>query len=257
MAGSGIERYDGRSLDLDTIRNQFAPNATDLELEHFGAVCQRLALDPYADQICLIGRRAKVTDDRGRETWRMVHKPQITVAGRRAIASRTGRLAGIQGPVWCGPRRFDNDGAKLPLEWLEVWDGDGEDYPYAARCLVWPVGWNHPANGTVKWGEFAEYLDAERKRLSPFWTRSPSHMLGKVAESLALRRAFAEVDSAIATFEDRPGFEVDDGSILVEVEAGTESRSDASTSHDAPPRRADASDRVPDYVYDNEPEAYR
>ena len=242
-----LEPY-GRSLDLDTIRNQFAPSASNLELEHFALACRHLQLDPYADQICLIGRNQKIkVNENGRdvERWTRIHKPQITVAGRRAIAARTGRLVGMSGPEWCGPRQFDNDGAKLPLEWLEVWDDDDEP-PYAARVLVWPAGWNHPVNGTVKWSEFAQYADTERKRLMPLWSRAPSHMLGKTAESLALRRGFAEVDSAVATFEDRPGFEVDDGSILVEVEA---------EKPPAPAPRRDP-DRVPDYVYDNEPEAY-
>ena len=33
------------------------------------------------------------------------------------------------------------------------------------------------------------YDDAEQTRLGRFWKHSPSHMLGKVAESLALRLA--------------------------------------------------------------------
>jgi hypothetical protein len=256
-----IESYDaGRSLDLGTIRNQFAPEATDLELEHFALVCRHLQLDPYADQICLIGRnqKVKVRNAQGVEVerWVLIHKPQITVAGRRAIAARTGRLAGMEGPVWCGPRRFDHDGAKLPLEWLEVWDDD-EVPPYAARVLVWPVGWSHPANGTVKWSEFAQYYGTGSNRhLSPFWLRAPSHMLGKVAESLALRRGFAEVDSAVAEYEDRPGFEVDDGSILVEAEAeSNQSGSDVPPTREV--RRSSDPDRVPDWVYDNLPEANR
>jgi hypothetical protein len=246
-----IERVEARSLDLDVIRNQFAPGASDRDIEHFALVCRHLALDPYADQICLIGRRTKVTDENGRDTWRTVYRPQITVAGRRAIAARTGRLVGIEGPVWCGPRRVDSDGVKLPLDWAEVWDDD-DNPPYAARVLVWPVGWNHPANGTVKWSEFAQYVDTERTKLSPFWRRAPSHMLGKVAESLALRRAFAEVDSAVATFEDRPGYEIDDGSLMVEAEAGPPPRPDPPSARGGSDR-----DRVPDWVYDNEPEAYR
>ncbi len=106
-------------------------------------MCRHLGLDPFVGHIHLIGRRAKVkvgTDERGRdvEEYRLIHRPQIAVAGRRVIASRTGRLAGIEGPVWCGPRNAAGE-----LEWREVWDDD--EYPYAARVLVHVQGWKVPA----------------------------------------------------------------------------------------------------------------
>jgi hypothetical protein len=50
----------------------------------------------------------------------------------------------------------------------------------------------------AKWSEFAVYLDPERNRLNPFWRARPAHQLAKVAESLALRRAFPEVAVAVA-----------------------------------------------------------
>jgi hypothetical protein len=129
-----------------------------------------------------------------RSLGRRVHRPQITVAGRRALAWRTGRLAGVDGPVWCGPR--DPTGE---LTWREVWDDDPA-YPYCTRVLVYVRGWDRPANGTAKWSEFSQWYDGDdhRPHLAPLWTKMPSHMLGKVAESLALRRAFPEVSEAVA-----------------------------------------------------------
>jgi hypothetical protein len=72
-----------------------------------------------------------------------------------------------------------------------VWDDD-DDWPYAARVLVYRHDWTRPANGTAKWSEFHQTIGGAggSQVLSPFWRRMPSHMLGKVAESLALRRAF-------------------------------------------------------------------
>lgn len=249
---SDLERYGAGGLDLDTIRQQFAPHASRLELEYFAAVCRHLGLDPWAGHIYLIGRRQKVRDDHGRDTWQLVHKPQIAVAGRRAIASRTGRLVGIDGPFWCGPRRLDPAGEKLPLDWTDVWDDDADDTPpYAARCLVWPAGWRTPANGTVKWSEVAVYDDAERTTLGRFWKRSPSHMLGKVAESLALRRAFPEVEAAVAYVERPADHETDDAALIAEAEAETAALPSGRT----PPPGPHQLDRVPDHVYDDLPEA--
>ena len=243
-----VERYRGSGLDVDTLREQFAPKATDLELRHFVLVCGHLDLDPYAGHIHLIGRWDG-------KAGKLVHRPQIAVAGRRAIAARTGLLAGVDGPYWCGPRKVDAHGVKLPLEWLDVWDDD-DAYPYAARALVWVADWRTPANGTVKWSEFAQYTDAEQTKLSPFWKRSPSHMLGKVAEALALRRGFPEVNAAVAYIDAQGNFEADDAGIAVEAATDVAPAGPGVLSPNRGPAPGPAHyDRVPDSVYDDLPEA--
>ena len=162
---------------IDVIREQLAPTASDGELEFFAQVSKRLELDPFAGHIVLIGRY----DTRAS---RVVHRPQITAEGRHVLAERTGDLVGLDGPEWTGPRR--DDGTHV---WVDVWDDD--EPPHAARVLVHRKGWVAPANGTVRWKEFAQY--DSRNKLLPTWARMPSHMLGKVAMSLALRRAFPGV----------------------------------------------------------------
>ncbi|HEY2300887.1 MAG TPA: recombinase RecT [Acidimicrobiales bacterium] len=243
---------------LGVLRQQFAPKATDDDLAYFAQVARHLDVDPWAGHICLIpyyvdGQR--------------VHRPQLTVAGRRWIAQRTGRLRGIEGPYWCGQRQYTADGAKLPLEWLEVWDDD-DDYPYAARCLVYPADWTQPANGTVKWAEFAQMTKkGTHEELTASWAKMPSHMLGKVAESLALRRAFSEVQAAVSYL----GGDDEDATVLREVAAESfatvapgdppavtagEVRAAGGTrsTHPSATARAEA-ERVPDHVYDQTPEA--
>jgi hypothetical protein len=177
---SDVVAYNERQRLAQVVRDQMAPDASDAELAYFIAAGNRLGLSPLAGHIVLIGRYDK-------RLRRNVHRPQITIDGRRLIASRTGKLRGIEGPVWCGPRE------RGELIWREVWDDD-ERYPYCARCLVYVDGWTMPANGTTKWSEFAQRDNAGA--LTATWRQMPSHMLGKVAESLALRRAFADVIGA-------------------------------------------------------------
>jgi hypothetical protein len=176
---------------VDTLREQLAPKANDAELQWLAAVGQRLGLDPIAGHIVLIPRWNKAA---GRD----VHRPQITADGRLVLAERTGELAGFDGPEWCGERQFDAKGNKLPLEWLEVWDEDGP--PYAARVRVYRKGRDRATNGTVRWREFAQ--SDSKGELLPTWQKMPSHMLGKVALSLGLRRAFGDVIPADAELED-------------------------------------------------------
>jgi len=183
-----------RASVVDAVKRDFAKDAPDEIVAYFLRVADHRGLDPWAGEIVLVPRGG---------SWHY----EVTVEGRRTIAHRTGRLEGIDGPYWCGPRQYDHDGLKLPLEWVDVWDDDSQP-PYAARCFVWPAGWKAPANGTVKWSEFAQFLKGEQETPGPFWKKMPAHMLGKCAESLALRRAFREVEQAVKD-EDRPLTAVD------------------------------------------------
>jgi RecT family len=207
MSGQALARPS--AAGLDRLRQQFAPRATDEDLGYFAEVCRHLDVDPWAGHIALMGWTDHTTGE-------VVHRPTLTVAGRRFIAQRTGHLRGIEGPAWCGPRRRDPATGESfgPLEWREMWDAD--DPPYAARCLVFRDDWDRPANGTVKWSEFVQTFRPRgggEKRPTKTWAQMPSHMLGKVAESLALRRAFAEVAAAVAYMDD------DDTAMAHEVDA--------------------------------------
>jgi RecT family len=207
VAGQALARPS--SAGLDRLRQQFAPRATDEDLGYFAEVCRHLEVDPWAGHICLMSWTDTTTGE-------LVHRPTLTVAGRRFIAQRTGHLRGIEGPTWCGPRRKDPKTGESfgPLDWREMWDEDGP--PYAARCLVFRDDWDRAANGTVKWSEFVQTFRPRgggEKRPTKTWATMPSHMLGKVAESLALRRAFAEVAAAVAYVDD------DDAALAHEVDA--------------------------------------
>jgi phage recombination protein Bet len=190
---------------IDTLREQLAPKANDDELNWLAAVGQRLGLDPIAGHLVLIPRWDKRAN-------REVHRPQITADGRLVLAERTGELDGFDGPEWTGTR--DAQGVH---HWVDLWDDD--DVPHAARCIVYRKGRTHPANGTVRWKEFAQYNS--NGVLMPTWKQMPSHMLGKVALSLGLRRAFgdvipsdADVDDDFASYERAPLVDTATGEIV-------------------------------------------
>src|SRR5262245_2807547 len=191
-----VQRADAAAYryGVDLLRAAIAPNATDGELLMFSRVCERFQLSPFADQIVLIGRW-------DRKANREVHRHQITVAGRRALAERTGEFRGLDGPEWTGPRDERGD-----LRWVDLWTVDDAP-PYAARAFAHREK-RLPANGTAKWSEFAQR--GRDGKLLQTWSAMPSHMLGKVAESMALRRAFPEViEPALAEVDaiDLAGFD--------------------------------------------------
>ena len=143
---------------------------------------QRTGLDPFARQIYMIGR------------WDWKNKQekytiQAGVDGLRVIAERTGRYEGRTPISWCG-----EDGV-----WRDVWL-DRRNPPTAARCGVYKKGFREPL---VAVAVFSEYV-ATNKDGAPvaLWSSKPSHMIGKVAESLALRAAFPHDLSGIYTPEE-------------------------------------------------------
>lgn len=154
---------------LEIIRQQIAPNCTASELALFAQVCARTGLDPFARQVYAIKRGNKMSI-------------QTSIDGFRLIAERTGVYAGQLGPYWCG-----DDG-----QWVEVWLKDQP--PSASKVAVLRKDWQEPLWAVAR---FNSYNQGQG-----LWQRMPDLMIAKVAESLALRRAFPAEMSGLYTAEE-------------------------------------------------------
>lgn len=163
--------------DQKTLRASFTgtmqPSENDFRA--FVRMCERTGLDPLTRQIYLQNRDGQ---------WRS----ETSIDGLRLIASRTGEYEGQVGPWWCGP-----DGA-----WLDVWLT--KEPPTAARVGVYRKNFREPAYGVARFDAFAG-----RKRdgeLNTFWKKMGDLMLSKVAEALALRKAFPNEMSGLYTSDE-------------------------------------------------------
>ena len=154
--------------------------ATDEELMLFEATCQRTGLDPLARQVYAQFRSNSTT---GEEEMAI----QATIDGFRVVAERSGDYLGGDAPQWCG-----QDG-----QWTDVWTADG--HPVAARITIHKSLGGQVGSTTVvaHWKEYAPTGAAAQ-----MWTKMPALMLAKVAEALALRRAFPMVLSGLYTAEE-------------------------------------------------------
>jgi phage recombination protein Bet len=158
----------------DLVRRMLCPTATDDELALFMHVCKRTGLDPLTKQVYPIKRWNKQA---GRETMAI----QTGIDGYRAIAERTGQYAGNDDPVF---------------------EYDAEGNMVAAKATIWKVvnGQRFPFTATARW---AEYVQTDKSgNPANFWARMPYLMLGKVAEALALRKAFPNDLSGIYTADE-------------------------------------------------------
>jgi phage recombination protein Bet len=157
------------------IKRTVAVGATDDELQLFAEVCQRTGLDPFSRQIYFVKR--KTWDS---ETRSYIEKATISsgIDGFRAIAARSKQHAGTDDAIF---------------------DTETEPHPSKATVTVYRLikGERHPFTATARWSEYAQYK--KDKTLMPNWERMPYLMLSKVAEALALRKAFPADLSGVYT----------------------------------------------------------
>jgi len=165
----------------DLIKSTICVGASDDELQYFFYVCQKTGLDPFTKQIYSVARWDK---NQGRN----VRAIQTGIDGLRVIANRSGELEGIEGPLWCG-----KDGV-----WKDVWLEAGA--PVAAMVKIWRKNCRTPFTGVAKFDTFVQ--TDKYGAPSTFWKRMPEIMIGKVAEAMALRRAFPHDLSAVYSEEE-------------------------------------------------------
>jgi phage recombination protein Bet len=154
-------------------------DATEGDLALFFHYAQKTGLDPFSRQIYMIGRWSKDG---------VKYTIQSSIDGLRIIAQRSGEYAGQTPPMWCGA-----DGV-----WTDVWLADSP--PVAAKVGVYRTGF---AEALVAVARLDSYMPKTKDgKPSGMWGTMPDVMLAKVAESLALRKAFPNDLSGIYTTEE-------------------------------------------------------
>lgn len=132
-----------------------ANGCPDDDFDLFLHMAQRCGLDPRANQLYIVKRGGKWTIQTG-------------IDGFRLIADRTGKYAG-------------SDDAEM------IGETECGKYPASAKVTVYKMveGQRCPFSATARWSEYYPGPAAGGQ-----WHKMPCVMLGKVAEALALRKAF-------------------------------------------------------------------
>lgn len=169
-----LVKIDFSQEQINLIKSQIAPKATDDELKLFVYQAKRTGLDPLARQIYAIHRKTK--DGNGNYVDRMTI--QTSIDGFRVIAERSGDYAGQDEPL------FLRDTEDAPYCKVTVYRFRGDvRYPAAVGVAFWK-----------------EYVQTDREgKPSGMWAKMPRTMLAKVAEALALRKAYPQDLSGLYT----------------------------------------------------------
>ncbi len=168
--------------NVELIKKTVAVGATDSELNLFLYQAKRSGLDPLARQIYFIKRRVWNKDKKGYDEKATI---QSSIDGFRVVAERSGQYAGQDEP------EFSKEDDQLVCK-VKVYKWHG-DQRYQA------------AVGVAYFDEYAqtkEDYNTKKVEVTGMWKKMPHVMLAKVAEALALRKAFPQDLSGLYTSEE-------------------------------------------------------
>jgi len=172
---------------IQLLKDTICKDLTDDEFNLFLYVSKRTGLDALARQIYAVKRwNAKL----GRNEMTI----QTSIDGFRVVAERSNKYAGQLGPFWCG-----DDGV-----WCDVWLK--KEMPIAAKVAVLKSDFKEPLWAVAKFDSYAQRT--KEGKLAQFWQKMGEHMIAKVAEALALRKAFPQDLSGIYTSDELANDEI-------------------------------------------------
>lgn len=140
------------------IRDIVAKGLDDNQTKIFFYTCQALGLNPLVNEICAVTYKTRNEDG----TYSKKMSIQVMRDGFLTIAHRSGKFSGLESGV-----NVSEDG-KIISGWAKAYHADFQ-VPVSQEA------------------DFEEYNAPDR---NPLWKTKPKTMIKKVAESMALRKAF-------------------------------------------------------------------
>ena len=151
---------------VNTIKSTVAPKATNEELDMFLSISSTYGLDPFLREIWCVDMGGRTVITTGRD-------------GYLKIANRNPNYDGMVGDVVRAGDKFSKEGDSVN----HLYGTANRGPIVGAYAIVYRKDRTHP---TYVFAPFAEYNTGRNS-----WEKYPSAMILKVAESMALKRAFS------------------------------------------------------------------
>ena len=168
-----VQKKTFNKEEFELIRSQIAPEATPEELKLFLYQAQLTGLNPLTRQLYCIHRNVKQGAN-----WVKKMTIQTSIDGFRVIAERSGTYGGQSEPIFT-----EKDGTLVSCK-VSVFRFHNE-VRYEASV------------GVAYWDEYAPKNN--EGKVTGMWGKMPHTMLSKVAEALALRKAYPQDLSGLYT----------------------------------------------------------
>lgn len=160
--------------DIALIKSQIAPEASKEQLELLLYQAKRTGLNPITRQIYAIFRNSKEGNN-----WVKKMTIQTSIDGFRVIAERSGNYGGQSEPTFAEDKNGNLISCKITVFRFR----NDVHYPAATAVAYWD-----------------EYCQKDKEgNLAKMWRDMPRTMLSKVAEALALRKAYPQDLSGLYT----------------------------------------------------------
>jgi len=182
------DQTDFTPAQRTALKHMGVENATNEDLQIFFHQAKRTGLDPFTNQIHMIGRRSKNYQTQEYETKYTIQTgiDGFRLIGRRA-ADQAGETISMDQAEWLA-----EDGTWRPA-WSNKWG-----LPIAARVKIYRNG--QPFTAVAMFDEYAQ--KTRNGTLTQMWQQRPAGQLSKCAEALAWRMAFPQDLAGMYTTEE-------------------------------------------------------
>lgn len=169
MSAELVKAADWQS-QIDLVKRMYAKGATDDEFKLMSHIAVKYELDPLVKQIWLV---------------KYGTQPASIFTGRDgflSIAHRTGQFAGMSTEVVKVDEKIEVVKSRKNFKGEKITNVVKREWQYKAVCTIYRKDTPHPF--------IVEVYEEEYTTAENLWQTKPRTMLGKVAESQCLRKAF-------------------------------------------------------------------
>lgn len=186
--------------ELDALRKEHAPAATDEQFTLWLADCRNRGLEPVRDVLLQIRPRKEYDAETNSYIFVKRSIYITTIAAFRKIAERSGKYAGQGETEWIYLDAENKPSIISTVPLAKPEDPRKPLEPWAVRVPVLRKGFDAPMKAVARFDAYAQRMKSGD--LTEMWQRRGPEQLEKCGEALGLRKAFPDLLSKLYIAEE-------------------------------------------------------